>query len=216
MRPWTRPLLPAALLLLASLQHAPAQDFAGNDLRDIRIGAKAADLPAAGYVDFSCAADAKIKPSAWPAWRDCPAGADGLRELHFGFDPQTSRDGTVVAGHPAILTALIDEDGVVAGLRIETDPKARLYLRKKAFLFAAQVKARYGAEGWSCMQAGLNAGETAVGGVHVKEKCTKTTQGRALTVESNLFRKAGQDEKNFVDETRLTILRAPAASAAPR
>jgi hypothetical protein len=36
------------------------------------------------------------------------------------------------------------------------------------------------------------------------------TKGRALVVERNLFRKAGQDERNFVDETRVTILRAPA------
>jgi hypothetical protein len=33
-------------------------------------------------------------------------------------------------------------------------------------------------------------------------------QGRALTIERNLFRKVGQDDKNFVDETRVTILRA--------
>jgi hypothetical protein len=96
----------------------------------------------------------------------------------------------------------------VASLRVETDPKARLYLRKKAFLFGPQVKAGYGSDGWACTQAELAAGEEPVGGVHVKEKCTKTTQGRALTVERNLFRKAGQDEKNFVDETRVTILRA--------
>ena len=46
------------------------------------------------------------------------------------------------------------------------------------------------------------------GGVYVKERCTKTIQGRALVVERNLFRQAGQDERSFVDETRVTILRA--------
>jgi len=40
----------------------------------------------------------------------------------------------MVAGHPAILTLLIDDNGHVTGLQIETDPKARLYVRKKAFL----------------------------------------------------------------------------------
>ena len=33
----------------------------------------------------------------------------------------------MVAGHPAILTLLIDDTGHVAGLQIGTDPKARLY-----------------------------------------------------------------------------------------
>jgi hypothetical protein len=209
MRIGMRGMLPAALLL-AALQQAPAQDYASNDLRDLKIGGKVADLPAGGYVDFSCAADANAKPAGWSAWRDCPAGSDGLHALRFGFDPATSKDGTVVAGHPVVLTALIDNDGIVAGLKIDTDPKTRLYLRKKAFLFGPQVKARYGSDGWACAQADLAAGEEPVGGVHVKEKCTKTTQGRALTIERSLYRKAGQDEKNFVDETRVTILRASA------
>ena len=216
MRIWMRGVLPAAFLL-ATLQQAHAQQqYAGDDVRDIKIGGKVADLPAEGYVDFSCPTDANARPSAnnkpadWSAWRDCPAGSDGLHALRFGFDPATSRDGTIVAGHPVVLTALVDKDGIVAGLKIDTDPKTRLYLRKKAFLFGPQVKARYGSDGWACTQADLAAGEESVGGVHVKEKCTKTTQGRALTIERSLFRKAGQDDKNFVDETRVTILRASA------
>jgi hypothetical protein len=119
----------------------------------------------------------------------------------------TSRDGTIVAGHPAVLTLLVDDAGIVSGLRIETDPKARLYLRKKAFLFGIQVKSRYGLDGWSCTQAQPNAGEQPVGGVYVRESCTKTTQNRLIVVERNLFRMSGQDVKTFVDETRMTILR---------
>jgi hypothetical protein len=195
-------------VLLAVLQQAAAQDFSGNDLRDIRIGIAVTDLPSEGYAEFSCPAGADTKLSGWSDWRDCPAGADGLRALRFGYDPATSRNGTVVAGHPAILTALIDNAGTVAGLKIETDPKARLYLRKKAFLFGPQVKARYGADGWDCTQAQLQAGEEPVGGIYVKERCRKTIDGRALLIERNLFRQTGQDEKSFVDETRVTILRA--------
>src|SRR5262247_2695197 len=94
MRFWMRPVLPAAFLLLTAVHQAPAQDYSDNDLRDLRIGGKVVDLPAAGYVDFSCPADANAKPAGWSAWRDCPAGADGLHGLRFGFDPATSRDGT--------------------------------------------------------------------------------------------------------------------------
>lgn len=198
----------AALSLLLPLQHAAAEDSSGNDLRDIRIGMAVAGLPSAGYTGFACVADPSRKLSGWSDWRDCPQGADQLRALHFGYDPATSRDGTVVAGHPAILTLLIDEAGTVAGLKIETDPKARLYLHKKAFLFGSQVKARYGADGWSCTKGQPEAGEQPVGGVYLRERCTKTIDGRALVIERNLFRQAGQDERNFVDETRVTILRA--------
>jgi len=211
MRFWiTLRMIAAGFLLM--VQQVSAEEFSGNDLRDIRIGLAVAELPSAGYADFTCAANAKVELSGWSFWRDCPMGDGGLRALRFGYDPATSRDGTIVAGHPAILTALIDENGTVAGLKIETDPKARLYLRKKAFLFGEQVKDRYGSDGWACTQAQLDAGEHSVGGVSIKERCTKTVSGRALTIERDLFRKAGQDEKNFVDATRVTILRAPAQS----
>jgi hypothetical protein len=212
MRSWINLVMMAAGILLTPLQQAASQDSFGNDLRDIRIGLAVAKLPSTGYIDFSCPSDPNAKPAGWSDWRDCPVGADGLRGLRFGLDPTTSRDGTVVAGHPAVLTALIDDAGTVAGLKIDTDPKARLYLRKKAFLFAEQVKARYGSDGWTCTQAQPDAGEQPVGGVYIKEKCTKTMQGRALTIERNLFRRTGQDEKNFIDETRFTVLRAHSQS----
>jgi hypothetical protein len=211
MKAWMKLMLPATLLWLTAPQ-AQAQNYSGTDLRDIKIGGKVAELPAEGYVDFSCAADANAKPAGWSAWHDCPAGTDGLHALRFGFDPATSREGTIVAGHPVVLTVLVDKDGVVEGLKIDTDPKTRLYLRKKAFLFGQQVEDRYGADGWACTKADLAAGEESVGGVHVKDKCTKTTNGRAITIERSLYRKAGQDEKNFVDETRVTILRASATT----
>lgn len=187
---------------------ARADEFHGNDLRDIRIGMAAAELPKEGYVDFACAADGKHTLSGWENWKDCPADATALRAVRFGYDPFTSRDGTMVAGHPAVLTLLIDEAGQVAGLTIETDPKARLYIRKKAFLLGQQAKSRYGTEGWACSESQPEGGEQPVGGVYLKERCTKTVGGRALVVERNLFRRPDQDAKSFVDETRISILRS--------
>lgn len=182
-----------------------AQAFEGNDLRDIRVGMAAAELNQSGYVDFACAADLKHRLDGWANWRDCPADASGARAIRFGYDPLISRDGTLVAGHPALLTLLIEDSGRVAGLQIETDPKARLFLRKKAFLLGQQAKSRYGAEGWACTEGQPGAGDEPVGGVYLRERCTKTTSGRALTVERNLFRRPGQDIKSFVDETRISI-----------
>jgi hypothetical protein len=92
-----------------TLAHAPArtEEFSGNDLRDIRLGMPASELAKSGYVDFACAADPKHSLPGWNNWHDCPADAGGIRAIRFGFDPTTSRDGTMVAGHPAILTLLI-------------------------------------------------------------------------------------------------------------
>jgi hypothetical protein len=182
------------------------QASGGNDLRNIRLGMPATDLVDAGYADFACATDPQKSVTTWQGWRDCPADASGFHAIKFGYDPATSREGTIVAGHPAVLTLLVDDAGIVSGLRIETDPKARLYIRKKAFLFGTQVKSRYGVDGWSCTEAQPDAGEQPVGGVFVRERCTKTIPQRSIVVERSLFRKPEQDIKSFVDETRMTIL----------
>lgn len=190
-----------------TLANSPArtEEFRGNDLRDIRVGMAAAELGESGYVDFACASDPKHALAGWISWRDCPSDASGTRAIRFGYDPSISRDGTMVAGHPAILTLLIDDSGHVTGLQIETDPKARLYVRKKAFLLGLQARSRYGSDGWACTEGQPDKGDEPVGGIYLRERCTKTISGRSLVVERNLFRRPGQDIKSFVDETRISI-----------
>lgn len=198
----------ACLTLLLADSPARTQEFGGNDLRDIRVGMAATELGEAGYINLSCAADPKQTLKGWANWRDCPADASGKRAVHFGYDPVVSRDGTMVAGHPVILTMSINDSGRVAGLQIETDPKARLYIRKKAFLLGLQAKSRYGSEGWACTDGKPDTGDQPVGGVFLRERCTKTTGDRSLIVERNLYRRAGQDTKSFVDETKISIVAA--------
>jgi len=163
------------------------------------------ELPAAGYANFACVGERTI--AGWLEWRNCVADAGGLHGIRFDYDLATSREGTIVGGHPAILTMLVDDSGIVAGLRIETDPHARLYKRKKAFLLGLQVKSRYGDEGWTCREGEPSGSEQPLGGVFVKESCTKALQGRSIEVERNLFRRPDQDTKSFVDGTRINIFR---------
>lgn len=196
------------LLLQGAFSLSMAHGGEPKDLRDISVGMSVSSLPDKGYVNFVCVADPAHKLSGWEQWKDCPANADGAHAIRFDYDRSTSREGTIVAGHPAVLTLLVDNAGSVAGLQIVTDPKARLYLKKKAFLLGSQAKSRYGSEGWTCTDAQPNAQEQPVGGVYVNERCTKSVTGRTLVVERRLFRRPDQDEKHFVDETRITIRRA--------
>lgn len=106
-----------------------------------------------------------------------------------------------------ILTLAVDDAGVVTGLKIDTQTKGPLFVRKKAFLLGLQVKSRYGAEGWTCTEAQPQAGERPVGGVFLSEKCSKAISGRIISVQRNLFRRADQDDKSFVNETRVSIFR---------
>lgn len=203
----------AGALLLGSAAPGVAGE---NDLREFRVGMPVAELPAEGYTGFACADDPARKLDGWRDFAACPADARGLHAVRFGYDEAANFragvneqfEGTKVAGHPVLLTLLIGGEGAVGGLTIETDPKARLFLRKKAFLFADQVKARYGEDGWACESASPAADEEPVGGVFVKERCEKTAGERRLILDRRLFRRPGQELKDFVGATRLTILRA--------
>ena len=55
---------------VVALVNSPAwaEEFSGNDLRDIRLGTAANELADSGYVDFYCAADPK-RTALWLAGR---------------------------------------------------------------------------------------------------------------------------------------------------
>ncbi len=185
-------------------------------MREFRVGQSVQQLPASGYTGFRCA-DAPAKTlDGWQGYASCPRDARGLHAVAFQYGPSAnslsavndSYEGTRVAGQPVLLALLIGDDGRVDGISIRTDPKVRLYLRKKAFLFGLQARARYGADGWTCQEAPPGLGEEPVGGVFVKEHCEKTTATRHLIVDRQLYRRAEQPLKDFVGASELLILPA--------
>ena len=205
------------LFALAAVRLAAAESVPGtpeNDLREFRIGMAVDELPRTGYLGFACANGSGQKLDAWQGYRQCPAESSGWHAIRFQYDEAANPlakvnglyEGTKVGGHPVLLTALMGDDARLKGLVIETDPAARLYLRKKAFLFGEQVKARYGGAGWACATQDPAADQEPVGGVFVNEHCEKVTATRRLTLDRVLFRRAGQDLKDFVSRARLEIL----------
>lgn len=199
----------AAVLLLAT----PAAAAAENDLRDLRVGMEARDLPNSGYLGFACA---DAPDTALPDWREyarCPVDTAGRRAVRFRYDdaanPQALANdkyaGTKVGGHPVLLTLLIGGDGRVDGLRIETDPSARLFFRKKAFLFGELAKARFGEDGWACTSGQPTEDAQPVGGVFMQEHCEKTTPTRRYVLDRALFRRPGEELRSFVSRSRLEI-----------
>lgn len=205
----------AALALLAT-PGPSARAAEGNDLRGFRVGMAVAELPPSGYTGFACAERPGVALSGWDEYRRCaPDAATGLRELRFRYDDEASElarsneryAGTKVAGQPVLLSLLVGGDARVEGLRIRTDPEARLFERRKAFLFGEQIKARYGEEGWACTNAAPGPEEEPVGGVFVREHCEKTTADRRFVLDRWLFRRPGEELRRFVGGTALTILR---------
>ena len=205
----------AALAAIAVTALAPARAARAdeNDLREFRVGMEVGELPRSGYRGFACADSPEHKLNSWQEYRQCPPQASSLRAVRFRYDENANPlakvndtyEGTKVGGHPVRLTLLIGDAGRVRRLVIETDPTARLFMHKKAFLFGEQVKARYGEEGWACVSQDLTPDEEPIGGVSVKEHCDKTTATRHFILDRALFRRSGQDLKNFVSRSRLEI-----------
>jgi hypothetical protein len=202
------------LLALMPLRLAAFAAESG-DLRTLRIGIAASEMPLSGYTEFRCSDAPSHQISGWSDWESCPAGKDSLHAVSFRYDDSNNElarindkdEGTKIAGQPVMLTALIGDDGRLDGLRIETDPSARLYQHKKAFLFGLQVRARYGDDGWTCTQDEPAADEQPIGGVFVKERCEKTAGGRHFIVNRELFRRPNTDLREFVSGTQVLILR---------
>jgi len=196
---------------------AAAEDPEDGDLRDLRVGMTVDQLPAEGYTDFACGHDGGVSGPALAGWQEfdrCPADAKGQHEVAFAFaaSPLAALgdrwEGTKVAGHPVIPSLLIDGQGVVQGLRIVTDPDARLYLKKKAFLFGIRVMGRYGRDGWQCTEAPPGDGRSPVGGMFIDRRCEKTWHDRRLILDTDLYRAAGQEGREFTGASRLLILKA--------
>lgn len=202
-----------ACLAVSMALSAAVRGEEANDLRDLRVGMSINEIPADEYIDLTCAAAPDRRLAGWAEYRACPADAAGLHAVSFHFNERLNPlaqvndkyEGTKVAGHPVVLTLLIGDDGMVDALRIDSDPQARLFWRKKAHLLAGIVKSRYGEEGWECRSAAPASGETPVGGLFIREHCEKTADGRKLLLDQSLYRRAGQSMNEFVNQTHLEI-----------
>lgn len=204
---WALPLL----LLVVSCDAANAREIA--DLRDLSLGMSVANIPPEEYINLACADNQDIKLAGWKDFRTCPADEMGLHVISFRFNDEVNPlaavndkyEGTKLGGHPVLVRGLVDNSGALQAIRIDTDPNARPFWRKKAFLLALIVKARYGETGWTCREAEDHDGETPVGGVFIKEHCEKHSERRHLVLDREIYRRADQALSDFVNATHLLI-----------
>jgi hypothetical protein len=174
------------------------------DLREFRVGMKLAALPQHGYTDFHCAAAPSGTLDGWADYRKCPTDAAGQQEVTFRYDDGGEHE-TKVAGQPVLLSLVFTPDGTVHAIRMRTDPSARLFLRKRGYIFGEQVMAHYGDAGWSCSEAPPSGGQEPVGGIFVHEHCEKSIDTRHLVVERELYRGLNQSPAAFTSATEFTV-----------
>jgi hypothetical protein len=127
-----------------------------------------------------------------------------------------------VLDFPVIVSGLFDAGGTLAGLRIVTDPRVSPQERKQAYTLTNFFKARYGGEGWDCVDTPPAPGETPVGTLYINQRCTKVVKSDLRAVlETRFMRKPGHAEFSsggkltvgqFESSTRLELLQPNLAS----
>jgi hypothetical protein len=227
--------------VVAALAHSPVQAQGRQaqgrpdpgEIRGLKLGLKAQSMTLDGFGDLACGSNGgppRQKIEEWSEFRKCRAEDSALHEVYARFDDEDEyigkaieepryargKTGTRVAGHPVILSALFDRDGVLRVLRFVTDPRAASHERRMAHLMRLAVINRYEPDGWTCTDFPAAAGESPVGGVFIKQRCEKTTPGRHLVVETRFLRKPGQSDNDpvtgeyragaFESSTRFEIL----------
>jgi hypothetical protein len=227
-------LLAATAAVIAWSAAAAAQELRRATVWDLRLGQPvAAQPPTKQYRAFACGANGgppRARLAGWSDFMRCKAGADGLHEVYFEYDDEyeyvaRARDlpreiarwaGTTEGGFPVMVSALFDDAGVLAGIRLVTDPRpdfrnevtdAELRKRSGAHIFGQFMAARFGIEpARDCKAEPPADGESAVGDVFVKQRCTlvDTKNARRVMVAANYFRKPGQSGVNPQLPTQLT------------
>jgi hypothetical protein len=224
--------LALAFALAVPVTTASADEDRG-ELRGLRLGTQAGTMSTDGFDDFACGSNGgppRAPLSGWTDFHTCRPEASGLHEVYVRFDEQqayqakafgdptlpSEADGTRVAGHPVILSVLFNDSGIAQEIRIVTDPRAPLSLRRMAQLLRLRVIAHYGEEDWACVDLPPEPGETPVGKIFIKQRCEKTTPEHHLIMQARLLRKLGQTDYDpvtkefrpgqFESSTRLEIL----------
>ena len=217
-----RAILAVAAFLVLSANIACADDAPTRaDVWTLKLGTPASALSSDAFVDYACGNNGGPPQQAltgWSEYQKCQAEPNGLREVYFRYDDEleywakahrartliAQYAGTKVADFPVILSGLFDANGVLAGLRIVTDPQASPQDRKQAYTLTNFFKARYGNDGWDCVDTPPAPGESPVGTLYINRRCTKLVKGDMRAVlETRFLRKPGQAE--FSGSGKLTV-----------
>jgi hypothetical protein len=199
-----------AVMALATIAaHAQTKPDPG-EVHGLKLGLHADAMNTDDWGELACGSNGgppRQKLDKWSEFNKCRPESNGLHEVYARFDDEaeyigkaiddplfaSQQTGTRVAGHPVILSALFDDAGVLRGIRMVSDPRASPLERRMAHLLKIAVMNHYDPNGWTCVDIPPDPGETPVGGVFIKQRCTKLTPERAMTVEAHLLRKPGQN-----------------------
>jgi hypothetical protein len=200
----------AAIILTLLASGARAQERPPRlEVWDLRLGTPVDQLPDE-FVDLACGTNGgppSLPLNGWGDFRRCRAEPSGLREVYFRYDDELEYwakannladqmeqfSGTKAYGFPVVVSALIDAQSLLAGIRIVSDPRDTSQNRDEAYLLRNFLTSRFGRDDWQCQDLPLENGETAVDGVFVKQRCRKQIDvNTAASLATRYLRKPGQ------------------------
>jgi hypothetical protein len=220
--------------LILGSEVAGAQDLRRATVWDLEIGRPIDAQPSPDeFRGFACGSNGGPPHQQLTGWSDfmrCRVEPNGLREVYFEYDDEyeyiaRAKDlplevsrwaGTTEAGFPVMVSALFDDNSMLKGIRIVTDPRpehrndiieANLKKRAHAYLFGAVMASRYGIDAArDCISLPAVEGESAIGSLFVKQYCElmDPTRGIKVVVRVNYFRRPGQSGVNPQLPTQLT------------
>jgi hypothetical protein len=199
------------LVCVSQAQSAPNELPRRLEVWDLRLGLHVDQLPDE-FVDYACGTNGgppSLPLNGWQDFRRCRPEPSGLREVYFRYDDELEYwakandllgqmeqySGTKTYGFPIVVSALIDNDGVVSGVRIVSDPRGESAQgRDEAYLLRNFLTSRFGRENWQCEDLAPADGESPVGGIFVKQRCQKQIDGTSALLVTRYLRKPGQTQ----------------------
>lgn len=200
----------AALILTATmLACGPARAQVAG-IWDLPIGTPIAALPQDDFVEFACGTNGgppSLPLEDFSQFDACRAEENGLFEVSFRYDDEAEyvaralqQDrlveiyaGTRVYDYPVIASALFNPEGVLAGIRLVTDPRDTEFMPRHAFWALGNIlMARHGEQGWECVNEEPTVGQNAVGQLYIDRSCVKQIGGLTASVEQRYYHRRGQ------------------------
>ena len=210
---------------------------------DAKLGTPVTDIPAMDVVDIACGTNGGPPSTtlrSFANFKSCPAEPSGLREIYFENDDEMDyiakadeaeykflQGGTSIYAHPVVISVLVDDAGVIRGIRIVTDERVSIGERRIAVTLARNLKGRYGSWKLDCADIPLRPGENPVGNQFEHELCTgeDADLGQRMRLEASYLRKKGQEAFNtytqqinagyFQSQTRLEVVELPYEPSIP-
>lgn len=204
MRAWI-----AVAMMLALSVPSLAQDAQQSSVWDLKLGTGAGDI-GGNFIDYACGSNGGPPLTQLRGFADyatCPAEESGLHEVYFRYNDEQEYiaraleqtdmialyRGTKVYDFPVVASALFDDAGILAGIRLVTDPRdVEIRPRNQHWALGNVLRNRFGAESWTCADLPAETGETAVGSYFIKSNCEKSSDGAHLLVQQRYLHKHGQ------------------------